>query len=128
MSYRTVETGDRISEYVLRDKLGQGGFGSVWKAEHSQIPGKFVAIKIPNSPESMELLKHEAVFQHQLEHPNIVRTIGLDTEHNPPYFVMEFVEGRNLRELMNEGSLFLPAPNSPAIVGSDDEIRPLMFQ
>ncbi|MBI4566315.1 MAG: SUMF1/EgtB/PvdO family nonheme iron enzyme [Planctomycetes bacterium] len=107
--YRKLEAGDRVSEYVLVTRLGQGGFGEVWKAEHAQLPDKFVAIKVPTSPDSMALILNEAVFQHQLEHPNIVRTIGLNTEHDPPYFIMEFVEGRNLREFMaTEG--ILPPP------------------
>ncbi len=109
MAYRSVEKGDRISEYTLIEKLGQGGFGVVWKAEHAQIPGKFVAIKIPTSPEGMDYLRQEAVFQHELDHPNIVKTIGLDTKHDPPYFIMEYVEGRNLRELMSEDGI-LPPP------------------
>ncbi|HXX92913.1 MAG TPA: protein kinase, partial [Planctomycetota bacterium] len=98
MPYRTVQKGDRVSEYVLIEKLGQGGFGEVWKAEHVQIPGKFVAIKIPTTPESKDCLKQEAVFQHELDHPNIVRTIGLNTQSDPPYFIMEYVEGKNLRQ------------------------------
>ncbi len=109
MSYRKVEKGDRVSEYTLVEKLGQGGFGEVWKAEHAQIPGKFVAIKIPTSLESMDCLKQEAVFQHRLDHPNIVKTIGLNTQNDPPYFIMEYVEGRNLRQLMLEDGI-LPPP------------------
>ena len=109
MAFQKIEKGDRISEYVLVEKLGEGGFGAVWKAEHTQIKGKFVAVKIPTSPESMDVLKKEAVFQHQLDHPNIVRTIGLDTDHNPPYFIMEYVEGRNLRQLLTEDGI-LPPP------------------
>src|SRR5688572_26372374 len=109
MSFGGVAKGTVISEYVLTSKLGQGGFGEVWKAEHRQIPGKFVAIKIPSTPEALELIQREAVFQHQLDHPGIVRTIGLDTNHHPPYFIMEFVEGKNLREFMaSEG--ILPPP------------------
>jgi formylglycine-generating enzyme required for sulfatase activity/tRNA A-37 threonylcarbamoyl transferase component Bud32 len=109
MTYGGVAKGTTISEYVLVSKLGQGGFGEVWKAEHRQIAGKFVAIKIPSTPEAMELIQREAVFQHQLDHPGIVRTIGLDTHHSPPYFIMEYVEGKNLREFMaSEG--ILPPP------------------
>jgi formylglycine-generating enzyme required for sulfatase activity len=109
MPYRIVQKGDRVSEYTLAEKLGQGGFGEVWKAEHVQIPGKFVAIKIPTTPESKDCLKQEAVFQHELDHPNIVRTIGLNTQSDPPYFIMEYVEGRNLRQLMLEDGI-LPPP------------------
>jgi formylglycine-generating enzyme required for sulfatase activity/tRNA A-37 threonylcarbamoyl transferase component Bud32 len=109
MTYGGVAKGSVISEYVLLSKLGEGGFGEVWKAEHRQIAGKFVAIKVPNCPEALELIRREAVFQHQLDHPGIVRTIGLDTNHQPPYFIMEFVEGKNLREFMaSEG--ILPPP------------------
>ncbi len=109
MAFKSVSKGDRISEYVLLEKIGAGGFGEVWKAEHTQIAGKCVAIKIPTRPESMELIKKEAVFQHQLDHANIVRTIGLDLSHDPPYFIMELVDGRNLRQFMNEEGI-LPPP------------------
>ncbi len=117
MAYRKVDKGDRVSEYILLQKLGEGGFGEVWKAEHSQIPGKYVAIKIPTNPESMDLLKKEAVFQDQLDHPRIVKTIGLNTRNDPPYFIMEFVEGKNLRQLMLEDGI-LPPPYAIDIVDS----------
>lgn len=109
MSYGGVVKGSVISEYALVSKLGEGGFGEVWKAEHRQIAGKFVAIKIPSAPEALELIRREAVFQHQLDHPGIVRTIGLDTNHQPPYFIMEFVEGKNLRDFMSSEGI-LPPP------------------
>src|SRR6185436_6436716 len=109
MGYRAIQKGDRISEYALLEKLGQGGFGEVWKAEHAQIPGKFVAIKIPTSPEAMDCLKQEAQFQHELDHPNIVKTIGLNTQNDPPYFIMEYVEGKNLRQLMLDDGILPPA-------------------
>ncbi|MBV8882306.1 MAG: serine/threonine protein kinase, partial [Planctomycetaceae bacterium] len=109
MAYRAIQQGDRISEYSLLEKLGQGGFGEVWKAEHAQIPGKFVAVKIPTSPEAMDCLKQEAQFQHELDHQNIVKTIGLNTQNDPPYFIMEYVEGKNLRQLMLDDGI-LPPP------------------
>src|SRR3954471_18505861 len=109
MAYRAIQKGDQISEYCLLEKLGQGGFGEVWKAEHCQIPGKFVAIKIPTSPEAMDCLKQEAQFQHELDHQNIVKTIGLNTQNDPPYFIMEYVEGKNLRQLMLDDGI-LPPP------------------
>ena len=115
MAYRKVDKGDRVSEYLLLQRLGEGGFGEVWKAEHVQIPGKFVAIKIPTNPESMDLLKKEAVFQDQLDHPRIVKTIGLNTQHDPPYFIMEYVEGKNLRQLMLEDGILPPPYEFPPL-------------
>ncbi len=109
MACRQPNKGDRIGEYLLVEKLGQGGFGEVWKAEHAQIRGKYVAIKIPTSLDSMDCLRQEAVFQHELDHPNIVKTIGLDINHDPPYFAMEFIEGKNLRQLMLADGI-LPPP------------------
>ena len=108
MAYRTVSLGDRISEFVLVQKLGEGGFGEVWKAEHVQIPGKFVAIKFPKIPEHVELLKKEAIFQHELDHPCVVRTIGLNLEGDPPYFVMEYFDGVNLRKLVQDEGIVPP--------------------
>lgn len=108
MPYRKVGKGDRISEYVLVEELGQGGFASVWKAEHCQIPGKYVAIKIPKTPQGLTYLKKEALLQHQLDHPHIVKTVGLNVQEDPPYFMMECVEGRNLRRLVQEEGLLPP--------------------
>jgi serine/threonine protein kinase len=59
----------------------------------------------------MDLLKKEAVFQDQLDHPRIVKTIGLNTQHDPPYFIMEYVEGKNLRQLMLEDGILPPLRN-----------------
>ncbi len=109
MAYRALSKGDRISEYVLAEKVGQGGFGEVWRAEHVQIPGKLVAIKVPTSPEAMDLLRKEAVFQHQLDHPNIVRTVGLDVEHDTPNIYNDNVEGPNHRQFMTTEGI-LPPP------------------
>jgi len=108
MFYRKVDKGDRISEYRLVEKLGQGGFGDVWKAEHSQIPGKYVAIKIPKNPLGLSYLKNEALLQHRLNHPHIVKTVGLNTDDDPPYFMMECVEGKNLRQLMKDEGILPP--------------------
>lgn len=109
MGYRTVSKGERISEYLLLEKIGEGAFGEVWKAEHVHIPGKFVAVKIPKNPDSIELIRKEAAFQHELDHANIVRTVGLSLESDPPYFVMEYFDGRNLRTLVQDEGI-LPPP------------------
>jgi len=96
--------GTRIGEYVLREKIGEGGFGSVWKAVHHVWEDRVAAVKIPTDPRLIDQLRREAEIQHVLEkldHSHIVRTIGVDTSHDPPYFVMEYVKGESLRALLS---------------------------
>ncbi len=94
--------GDRISEYILTEKCGEGGFGEVWKANHHIFAADAVAVKIPTDSTYVDFLRNEGVIQHNLQHPHIVRTIGLDPNAKPPYFVMEYVEGKALRALLKE--------------------------
>lgn len=102
MSIRLPQKGDRISEYILMEKIGQGGFGEVWKAYHQEISGKIVAIKIPTDEDYIRQLRAEAIAQYNLDHPCIVKTLGLSTLHNPPYFIMEYVEGTSLKEIIQK--------------------------
>lgn len=90
--------GDRVSEYILLEKVGEGGFGEVWKARHHEIPDKLVAVKIPTDPAFASQLRLEGRLQHDLLHPHIVHTLSLDASADPPYFVMEWVEGESVRD------------------------------
>lgn len=92
-----MEKGDRVSEYILIERIGKGGFGEVWKAKHEILPDKFAAIKIPTDEHYIEQLKSEGILQHALDHPHIVKTHGLSVTSAPPYFVMDLVEGESLR-------------------------------
>ncbi len=98
------KAGQKVGTYVLVEKIGQGGFGEVWKARHSELD-EIVAIKIPTSPEYLEELRTGGRLQHALRHPGIVRTLGLDLGADPPYFVMEFVSGGNLRDRLRLGPI-----------------------
>ncbi len=93
-----LAAGDRVSEYVLLEKVGEGGFGEVWKARHHEFERELVAVKVPTDPAFASQLRVEGRLQHDLVHPHIVRTIGLDPAADPPYFVMEWVDGETLRD------------------------------
>jgi serine/threonine protein kinase len=105
-------TNQRISEYVLEQKLGGGTFGEVWRAHHHVWVDQLVAVKIPTDPQYVRNLQHEGQAIHGLMHPNIVRAIGFDPYGDPPYLVMEYVPGTSLRALIQKGN---PQPAAGAI-------------
>ncbi|MFC1706423.1 protein kinase [Planctomycetota bacterium] len=102
------ESGDRISEYVLDHELGRGGFGVVWKAHHHVWHDRFVAIKLPAGPEQARLLKREGVLQDMVRHEHAVEVLGFDPSHDPPYLVMEWIDGESLADLLRRDT-HLPA-------------------
>src|ERR1041384_3734061 len=99
------QSSQRISEYVLEDKIGGGTFGGVCRAHHHVWTDQLVAIKIPTDPQYVRNLQREGAAIHGLLHPNIVRAIGFDPYADPPYLTMEYVPGTSLRPLIQKRSL-----------------------
>lgn len=91
--------GDRVSNYLLDERIGAGSFGEVWKAHH-HVFAEIVAVKIPTDPQYVRNLRHEGVAIHGLHHPNIVRAIDLDPYAETPYLIMEYVDGPSLRQVL----------------------------
>ncbi len=95
----------RLGEYVLLEKLGQGGVGVVYRAKHQDID-QDVAIKILN-PKSFGDKKHKQRFRReirmhsQLQHPNIIHFIDVYEEGEIVALVMEMLSGCNLKEYIN---------------------------
>lgn len=112
---RHPQAGDRISNYLLEAPVGCGSFGEVWKARH-HVLAETVAIKIPTDPQYVRNLQREGVTVHGLRHPNIVRVIDLDPYGDPPYLVMEFVDGISLRQMIDAHPSGMPIDASVAIL------------
>lgn len=95
-----------LGNYVILDKLGQGGMGLVLKARHRRMD-RIVALKVL-SPESLrtptrvERFQREARAAAKLSHPNIVTAFDADEHHGTHFLVMEYVEGRDLSSLVKE--------------------------
>ena len=93
-----------LGKYKLLGHLGTGGMSSVYLAEHTLMQRR-VAIKVlPKSrvDDSSYLGRfyQEAKAAARLDHPNIVRAYDVDNEGDNHYLVMEFVEGRDLQQLV----------------------------
>jgi serine/threonine protein kinase len=101
-------------KYRILNKIGQGGMGSVYKAVHVTFD-ELRAIKVI-SPELihdelfLKRFKHEAVITRRLQHANAVRVDDIDeAEDGRPFIVMEYIEGKSLRSLLeNEGAMAAP--------------------
>jgi serine/threonine protein kinase/tetratricopeptide (TPR) repeat protein len=94
-----LDVGARVGPYVLAEKLGEGGFGEVYRG---LLP---VAIKVARSSEDVERLRHFADMQARVKSDRIVRPLALDLAAETPYVVMELVEGATLREVLALGQL-----------------------
>ena len=92
------ETGMLIGRYKLLEKLGEGGFGSVWAAEQREPVKRRVALKIIKL--GMDTKQVVARFEAErqalalMDHPNIAKVLDAGTtDTGRPYFVMELVKG-----------------------------------
>lgn len=93
--------GTRIGHYTLASPAGCGGSGVVYRAHDDRL-GRTVAVKLlPLSFGDIDLLK-EARLASSLSHPNIVVVHDVLEYRGAPAMVMEFVEGRTLREILDE--------------------------
>lgn len=101
----------QLGRYEVLGELGQGAMGVVYKARDPLID-RVVAIKTINLSMAMdEKEEYEGRFYQEakaagrLNHPNIVTIYDVGKSGNVAYIAMEFLEGRELRDIMNDGAL-----------------------
>ena len=92
--------GKSILNYEIKSIIGEGGMGSVYLAEHTQMQ-RVVAIKVllpqfMSKPEIRERFKNEASTLANLQHPNIVGLYDYLEDETGMYLIMEYVEGEPL--------------------------------
>jgi serine/threonine-protein kinase len=90
--------------YLLGRKLGAGGMADVWLAEDQEL-GRRVAVKIlheryASDEQFVERFRREATNAAGLSHPNIVSVFDRGEAEGSYFIVMEYVEGRTLKELV----------------------------
>ncbi|MBF0198852.1 MAG: serine/threonine protein kinase [Planctomycetes bacterium] len=98
-----------LKNYQIIEKIGEGGMGSVWKAQ-DMVLNRLVSLKlIRNDHSEKKLFKsrfiQEAQILSALDHPNIVRIYHLTEVEGETVIIMEFIEGSNLREIISNKRL-----------------------
>ncbi len=98
--------GRTIGGCRLLKRIGRGGMGDVYLAQHPEMD-RSVAIKIlpPDFTRNVELLarfRREATSAGRLDHPNLIEIYDVGEEESYNYIVMQFAEGRNLQEILDE--------------------------
>jgi eukaryotic-like serine/threonine-protein kinase len=95
-----------LGQYVLLEKLGEGGMGEVYKARQRRLE-RDVALKVIrrerlDNPAAVSRFRREVQAVASLAHPNVVRAYDADEAGGVHFYAMEFIEGINLARLVRE--------------------------
>jgi serine/threonine protein kinase len=95
-----------FGDYVVLDKLGQGGMGTVLLAKHRrmdrEVAIKVLPVTVLDSKAAVARFFQEVKVAAQLTHPNIVHAYDAGEHHGFQYLVMEFVPGHDLARVLSE--------------------------
>ena len=95
----------KLGKYEIIEWLGGGRFGDVFLARDTIIDKNF-ALKISRMRrEEIAVLKDEARLLASLNHPNVVRFYNVDFIDNKFVLVMEYIDGKNLRDIITESGI-----------------------
>ena len=91
-----------LGNYVILDKLGQGGMGMVLKARHRRMERivalKVIAPQVLQNQTALQRFQREVVAAAKLSHPNVVAAYDADEAKGTHFLVMEYVEGTDLAQ------------------------------
>jgi len=102
----TLEVGDKLDHYRIEATVARSGMSVLYRGT-DLIDGKQVAIKVPlpemeADPVLIERFKREQEIGVELDHPGVVKTYNSE-QRSRSYMVIEWVDGRLLRALLNQG-------------------------
>ncbi len=113
--------GKTFEKCKLIAKLGAGGMGSVYLAEHAGLNRK-VAVKIlpadmSRDPEYVARFRREALTAARLEHANIVQVYDVGQHEGRPYIIMQYVDGESLSTIVENLGAMDPKDAAKVIAG-----------
>ncbi len=97
--------GKSLGNYKILEKLGVGGQGTVYKATDGKL-GRTVVVKVlppelTANEANLKRFEREARLASSLDHPNICTIFDLDEAEGHHFIAMQYVEGRNVRQLVD---------------------------
>lgn len=108
---------ERIGEYDILREIGRGGMGVVFEARQRSL-GRRVALKVlaagVRTPKQLLRFRREATAAARLHHTNIVPVFGVGEQDDLHYYVMQFIDGVPLNEVLEELRRFEASPIIPA--------------
>jgi eukaryotic-like serine/threonine-protein kinase len=115
--------GSQINQYKILEKIGSGGQGTVYKALDTKL-NRTVVIKVlppelTQKTANFRRFEREAQLCSQLDHPNICTIYDFNNEDGVFYIAMQYVEGKNVRQLVSGRPLELKSALSIAIQVAD---------
>lgn len=100
---------ERFGNYILLERLASGGMAEIYLSKKLAAEGvqKFVAVKRilaqhSESEDFIRMFKDEAKIAVNLSHSNVVSIYDFGEENGQLYLVMDYVEGKNLRQILNK--------------------------
>jgi serine/threonine protein kinase/WD40 repeat protein len=103
--------GKKISHYKILKKIGEGGMGIVYKAEdtklHRTVALKFLPVEKLGGKQERDRFMREAQASAALNHTNIATVYEIDEHEGQSFIAMEYVEGKNLKEMIESSPLKL---------------------
>jgi serine/threonine protein kinase len=96
---------EKVTEYFVEQKLGQGGMAEVFTGRSAEDPTRVVAVKRIHAKyradeKFAKMFLREARLTRRIQHPNVVRVLSVGKSADDLYLVMEFVEGADLANLL----------------------------
>ena len=101
--------GQVLGHYRILEKIGSGGMGEVFRARDERL-GRDVALKLirpasSDNPDHLRRFEQEARAAAALNHPNILAIYDVGFEGSVPFIVSELLEGKNLRQRLQQGPI-----------------------
>jgi len=115
--------GSTLGNYKILEKLGEGGQGTVYKAVDSKL-GRTLVIKVLPAEltareANLKRFEREARLASALDHPNICTIFDLNDINGVHFIAMQYIDGRNVRQLVNGRPLSLESALSIALQTAD---------